>query len=93
MNSREFASVASRLKNDGVDVSLVIRTALTNVLGDIPAEVILSYTGDASNGDVQAFGQRMEELLGNGAQTMFANITSWAKKNARQPVPRPERKS
>lgn len=74
----------SGLKLDRSILPAVIKTALTDVLGELPAIVILTYTGDASDGDVAGFVRRMQELLGSSASIMLGNIASSAAKRARE---------
>ena len=93
MNGREFVSTFESLDTRGVDPAVLIRTAITNVLGEMPATVVLSYTGDGSNEDLQGFARRMEELLGGASSVMFTNIITWAKKNTRPAITKAERRS
>jgi hypothetical protein len=76
----------SKLKGSNIDTGIIVRTALTNVMGEMPSTIVVAYTGDTSDGDFQGFAQRMDELLGDAAPVMLSNIVSLANKEARGPL-------
>ena len=59
------------------DLQIVIREAMTNILGELGALRALSYTGDVSDGNLRAFARRVSELFGLGAPAILSNIVSW----------------
>ena len=81
MNEQDFVQTMASLKGEGGDLKTTIRAALTAVLGELPAIVALSYTGDAEDGDLESFVRRTEELFGVSAPTVLTSITSWAVTN------------
>ncbi|MGA2664873.1 MAG: hypothetical protein ABSF83_08020 [Nitrososphaerales archaeon] len=77
MNGMEFAGTMQTLKGEIGDVSSTIRTALTEVLGDLAGPSTLSYTGDVPDGNFLAFAKRVYELFGTGAAAVLSEIASW----------------
>jgi hypothetical protein len=70
-----------RLKTDSLDLQVKIRTAMTTILGEMPAVAALAYTGDAEDGDLIGFVKRAEELFGNNAPILLNNIVMMASKS------------
>jgi hypothetical protein len=58
------------------NLRVAIRTALRSFLGELPAIVALSYSGDASDGDLDGFVKRTEELFGPKAPTILGSIAT-----------------
>jgi hypothetical protein len=60
------------------ELSKVIKTAFTDLFGELSATTALCYVGDASNGDLRSFVERTDELFGNSASLVFSRIVSAA---------------
>lgn len=60
------------------ELSKVIRTAFTDLFGELSATTAMCYVGDASNGDLRSFAERTDELFGSGASLVFSRIVSAA---------------
>ena len=60
------------------ELSKVIKTAFTDLFGELSATTALCYVGDASNGDLRSFVERTDELFGNSASLVFSRIVSTA---------------
>jgi hypothetical protein len=60
------------------ELSRVIKTAFTDLFGELSATTALCYVGDASNGDLRSFVERTDELFGTSASLVFSRIVSTA---------------
>ncbi len=60
------------------ELSKVIKSAFTDLFGELSATTALCYVGDASNGDLRSFVERTDELFGNSASVVFSRIVSTA---------------
>jgi hypothetical protein len=60
------------------ELSKVIKTAFTDLFGEISAVTALCYVGDASNGDLRSFVERTDELFGTSSSLVFNRIVSIA---------------
>ncbi len=76
VNDQEFVRELQPLRNDPVSLPSKIRSAMTNILGELGALSALSYTGDASDGDLTAFATRVRELFGLGASKILSELVS-----------------
>ncbi len=64
------------------ELSKMIKTAFTELFGELSATTALCYVGDASNGDLRSFVVRTDELFGNSASLVFKRIASAAANQA-----------
>jgi hypothetical protein len=76
VNDKEFVREMQPLRNDLADLQSRIRSAMTKILGELGAISALSYTGDASDGDLAAFARRVTELFGLGASKILSELAS-----------------
>ena len=60
------------------ELSKVIKTAFTDLFGELSATTALCYVGDASNGDLRSFVERTDELFGTSSSLVFNRIVSIA---------------
>ncbi|MDA4122897.1 MAG: hypothetical protein OK456_06950 [Thaumarchaeota archaeon] len=60
------------------ELSKMIKTAFTDLFGELSATTALCYVGDASNGDLKSFVVRTDELFGASASLVFKRIASAA---------------
>lgn len=68
---------AIRLHRDGAHgdaLGTVVRGTLNGTLGELSAIAVLSYAGDAADGDFSGFATRIDELFGNGAPRLLEEI-------------------
>ena len=82
MNGRDFVTTMEGMAEDPLELQSMIRTALTKILGELPAMTTLAYTGDAADGDLVGFAQRTQELFGASAPTVLNNIVMFANKRS-----------
>jgi len=80
MSTDEFVQTIEAKNIRGPRLSGLIRTALTDLLGEISAAASLAYVGDAENGDVKSFAVRADELFGSSAPLVFSHIIVMADK-------------
>jgi len=83
-NDKQFVQTLDGLKLDPGYLPVLIKTSLTDLLGEVPATVVLSYTGDTSDGNIEGFVRRMQELLGTSASITLGTIAASAAKRARE---------
>jgi hypothetical protein len=74
-----------RLSANGFDVPAIIRESLNTTLGELATQAALSYTGDASDGDLVRFTNRTEALFRTSAPMVFSTILWWCGRDARLP--------
>ena len=55
---------------------MVIRDTFNDILGEISTIAVLSYAGDAADGDFVAFATRINELFGSGTPALLNGIAS-----------------
>lgn len=83
MSAKQFVTAMKSVKTtNNENLQETIRTALMNFLGELPAIVALSYSGDASDGDLDGFVRRTEELFGPKAPIILGFIATWAEERA-----------
>ena len=80
MSTDEFVQTIESKNIRGPSLSALIRTALTDLLGEISAAASLAYVGDAQNGDLKGFAVRADELFGSSAPLIFSHIVVMADK-------------
>lgn len=83
LSTDEFVQAISKRNLGTQEVSECIRSALSDLLGEISAAASLAYVGDAANGDVRGFARRTDELFGSSSGLIFSHIIIMADK-ARQ---------
>ena len=84
MTSDEFIHTLESKNIKGPGLSDLIRTALTDLLGEISAAASLAYVGSAENGDIRSFAARADELFGTSAPLIFSHIIVMADKKPAQ---------
>ena len=77
MNDQEFVQSMGALKGQVAYLPSTISAALTDILGELGAASTLSYTGDASDGNLVSFARRMDELFGDGSPKVLTEIVFW----------------
>ncbi len=88
MSTDEFVETIESRNLRGPGLSELIRSALTDLLGEISAAASLAYVGDAENGDIKGFAVRADELFGSSAPLIFSHIVVMADKQTKnQPHP------
>src|ERR1700722_13414574 len=80
MSNEEFVITLESKNIKGALLSALIRTSLSDLLGEISAAASLAYVGDAENGDIRAFAARADELFGSSAPLIFSHIILMADK-------------
>jgi hypothetical protein len=79
MSAQQFVTVMEKVRaTNNENLQDAIRMALMNFLGELPAIVALAYSGDASDGDLDGFVKRTEELFGPKAPIILGFIATWA---------------
>ena len=87
MSTGEFVETIESKGIRGPGLSALIRTALSDLLGEISATASLAYVGDAEDGDIRSFAVRADELFGSSAPLIFSHIVVMAdKKNKTDPL-------
>lgn len=87
MSTDEFVQTIQSKGIRGPTLSALIRTALTDLLGEISAAASLAYVGDAQNGDIKGFAVRADELFGSSAPLIFSHIVVMANKKDKNSFP------
>lgn len=82
MSADEFVQTLQSKNITGPGLSDLIRTALTDLLGEISAAASLAYVGTAENGDIRSFAMRADELFGTSAPLIFSHIVVMADKKS-----------
>ena len=83
LSNEEFVITLESKNIKGALLSALIRTSLSDLLGEISAAASLAYVGDAENGDIRAFASRADELFGSSAPLIFSHIILMADKKAK----------
>lgn len=80
LSAEEFVASMQKRRLTPPELSIVIRSALTDLLGEISAAASLAYVGDAANGDIRGFATRADELFGSSSGLIFSHIVVTADK-------------
>jgi len=83
LSNEEFVVTLESKNIKGAHLSALIRTSLSDLLGEISAAASLAYVGDAENGDIRAFAVRADELFGSSAPLIFNHILLMADKKVK----------
>jgi hypothetical protein len=79
VTEQEFFEMIRNGRISNEELSLIISTRMTEMLGEIAAQAALAYTGDAKEGDIRGFLERIRELMGSSSQIMIDLIASQIK--------------